>query len=99
MVKDDLTFWLTIANMLCWAICFLWMHQISAKQSSLLAELREQGQRIEELSRNEHDLIKEVHPQVGDIRAGVQEVIDAVRTTSDTVNQIADQSSKDEVAD
>ncbi len=91
MSQDAITFWLTIANMLCWGICFLWMHQISAKQNRFLAELREQGQRIEDLSRTEHELIKEVHPQVGDIKSGVQEVIAAVRTTSDTINQIADQ--------
>jgi hypothetical protein len=30
-----------------------------------MAQLREQGTRIEKLSKDEHDLLKEVHPQFG----------------------------------
>ena len=43
------------------------MGRISAKQNYLMDQLREQGRRIEKLSKVEHDLIKEVHPQVGEI--------------------------------
>jgi len=91
MSRDELTFWMTVTGMLCWGACFLWMQKISAKQNRLMAELREQGQRIEDLSRNEHDLIKEVHPQVGDIKSGVEEVMAAVKNTTDAVNHLADQ--------
>ncbi|MEY2428635.1 MAG: hypothetical protein QOJ40_1520 [Verrucomicrobiota bacterium] len=63
----------------CWAVCFFWMHRISSRQNALLDEIRRQGKTIEQLSRAEHDLIKEVHPQVSDIREGVQEVVAAVR--------------------
>jgi heme exporter protein D len=90
MGRDAITFWLAIAGTLCWFVCFLWMHQISAKQNRMLAELREQAQRIEDLSRSEHELIKEVHPQVGEIMAGVDAVKDAVQSTSEAVSQIAE---------
>ena len=40
----------------------------------MLTELREQTCRIEELSRAEHDLICEVHPQVGEIKETIERV-------------------------
>jgi hypothetical protein len=43
----------------------------------------EQGKRIEKLSRIEHDLIKEVHPQVGEIKEGMEEMIAAVKENSE----------------
>jgi len=46
------------------------MYRISNKQNMLLDQLREQGKRIERLSKIEHDLIKEVHPQVAEIKEG-----------------------------
>src|ERR1035441_2175388 len=51
------------------------MHRISAKQNYLLKQLGEQGKRIERLSKIEHDLIKEVHPQVNEIKEGMEEMI------------------------
>ena len=63
----------------CWGICFGWMYRISAKQNRLLDQLREQGRRIEKLSKIEHDLIKEVHPQVIEIKEGMNEIIAAVK--------------------
>jgi hypothetical protein len=69
-----LAFWLTVVGTACWVVCFIWMHRISSRQESLLHELREQGRRIEELSRVEHDLIREVHPQVEEIRDMVEDV-------------------------
>ena len=84
MTRDELAFWLSVAGMACWGACFLWMHQISAKQNRLLAELREQAARIEALSKTEHDLIKEVHPQVGEIKASMDEVLDAVKQDADS---------------
>jgi predicted transcriptional regulator len=58
------------------------MGRISAKQNKLMDQLREQGRRIEKLSKVEHDLIKEVHPQVGEIKEGMNEVITAVKENS-----------------
>ena len=40
----------------------------------MLTELREQTCRIEDLSRAEHDLIREVHPQVGVIKETIERV-------------------------
>ena len=51
------------------------MHRISTKQNALLDQLRAQGKRIEKLSKIEHDLIKEVHPQVNEIKEGMEEMI------------------------
>jgi hypothetical protein len=79
MDKSTLDFWMTLAGTACWVACFWWMHRISNKQNTLLAQLREQGKRIEKLSRMEHDLIKEVHPQVGEIKEGMQEMMAAVK--------------------
>ncbi len=70
MNKDGCIFLMTVTGTLCWAVCFWWMYRISAKQNFLLAQLRDQNQRIEKMSKVEHDLIKEVHPQVGEIKRG-----------------------------
>ena len=59
------------------------MHRISAKQNYLLDKLREQGKRIENLSKIEHDLIKEVQPQVSEIKEGMNEIIAAARESSE----------------
>ena len=75
MDRNCIAFWMTLVGTVCWGVCFWWMHRISAKQSALLQKLGEQGKRIERLSRIEHDLIKEVHPQVNDIKEGMQEMI------------------------
>ena len=44
----------------------------------MLKELHEMTARIEGLSRAEHDLIRDVHPQVGEIKETVKDVADAV---------------------
>ena len=44
----------------------------------MLEELREMTRRIEKLSQAEHDLISEVHPQVGEIKDHVENVREAV---------------------
>jgi hypothetical protein len=76
MDRELIVYWITIADAFCWAICFFFMYRISSKQSAVLKELRSQAARIEELSREEHALIREVHPRVSDIKAGVEHVID-----------------------
>ena len=74
MDRNDFLFWLNVFSALCWLVCFWWMYRISAKQNALLAKIQDQGKRIEALSKAEHDLIKEVHPQIGDIAAKVDEL-------------------------
>ena len=54
------------------------MHRISSRQDSLLEELHEMATRIEKLSQAEHDLIRDVHPKVGEIKEHVQDVREAV---------------------
>ena len=84
MGKDVFVFWLTIAGTLCWGLCFWWMHRISTKQNFLLDQLREQGKRLEKLSRLEHELIKEVHPQVSEIKEGIDEMMAAVKENTES---------------
>jgi hypothetical protein len=82
MNRSGLSFWMAVAGTACWGVCFWWMRRLSIKQNDLLDQLREQGKRIEKLSRIEHDLIKEVHPQVNEIKEGMEEIIAAVKHNS-----------------
>jgi uncharacterized protein YdeI (YjbR/CyaY-like superfamily) len=75
MDRNLFAFWMTFVGTVCWVVCFWWMYRISAKQNDLLEKLGEQGKRIEKLSKIEHDLIKEVHPQVNEIKEGMEEMI------------------------
>jgi phosphoserine phosphatase len=86
MDRSSLTFWMTVAGTVCWGFCFWWMHRLSKKQNFLLDQLRDQGKRIEKLSRIEHDLIKEVHPQVNEIKEGMEEMIAAVKESSNATS-------------
>jgi hypothetical protein len=69
---------LTWIGLACWLVCFWWMRRISSRQDAMLNELHEMTQRIERLSEAEHDLIREVHPQVGEIKEHVESVKEAV---------------------
>jgi hypothetical protein len=62
----------------CWAVCFWWMHRISSRQDALLEELHQMTARIEKLSEAEHDLIRDVHPQVDEIKEHVEDVKEVV---------------------
>jgi hypothetical protein len=62
----------------CWAVCFWWMHRISSRQDAMLQELHEMTNRIEKLSQAEHDLIRDVHPQVSEIKEHVEDVKEVV---------------------
>jgi uncharacterized protein YdeI (YjbR/CyaY-like superfamily) len=84
MNKDGCLFLMTVVGTVCWAVCFWWMYRISAKQNFLLAQLTDQTKRIEKMSKVEHDLIKEVHPQVGEIKEGMEEMIAAVKENTET---------------
>jgi hypothetical protein len=79
MSRTSLSFWMTLAGTVCWGLCFWWMRRISVKQNFLLDQLRDQGRRIEKLSKIEHDLIKEVHPQVNEIKEGMEEMMAVVK--------------------
>ena len=91
MNENSLAFWMTLAGTICWGVCFWWMYRLSSKQNILLAQLREQGKRIEKLSKIEHDLIKEVHPQVNEIKEGMDEMIAAVKVNSENQQSAAAQ--------
>ena len=69
---------LTWIGLACWGVCFWWMHRISSRQETMLKELHEMTTRIEQLSQTEHDLIREVHPQVTEIKEHVENVVEAV---------------------
>jgi hypothetical protein len=69
---------LTWVGIGCWSVCFWWMHRISSRQDALLEELHEMATRIEKLSQAEHDLIRDVHPKVGEIKERVEDVREAV---------------------
>ncbi|MDB6110379.1 MAG: hypothetical protein JWR69_2129 [Pedosphaera sp.] len=79
MDGNKIVYVLTWIDSLAWIVCFWWMHRISSRQDAMLNQLKDQTRRIERLSKAEHDLIKEVHPQVGEIKEGIQEVVEAVR--------------------
>lgn len=66
---------LTIFGTLCWGVCFYWMKRISDRQDKVMNVLQSQGKRIEKLSKVEHDLIKEVHPQVSEIKESIETVV------------------------
>jgi hypothetical protein len=63
---------------LCWIVCFWWMHRISSRQDAMLEELHAMTTRIERLSQAEHDLIRDVHPQVSEIKEHVEDVREVV---------------------
>ena len=72
--------WLGIG---CWIVCFWWMHRISSRQDAMLKELHEMTRRIERISQAEHELIRDVHPQVGEIKQHVETVKEAVSPDKD----------------
>jgi hypothetical protein len=89
MDKTGFAFWLTLTGTVCWVGCFWWMYRISTKQNAFLDQLRAQGQRIEKLSKVEHDLIKEVHPQVGEIKEGMDAIVAAVNETTESNSPVS----------
>ncbi len=54
------------------------MQRISSRQDAMLEELHEVTTRIEKLSQAGHDLIRDVHPKVGEIKEHVEDVREAV---------------------
>jgi divalent metal cation (Fe/Co/Zn/Cd) transporter len=76
--KMTLTLLLAWIGTACWVVCFWWMHRLSSRQEMMLKELHDVTNRIEKLSKAEHDLIREVHPKVDEIKESVKDVSDAV---------------------
>jgi uncharacterized protein YdeI (YjbR/CyaY-like superfamily) len=72
------------------------MRRLSVKQNDLLDQLREQGKRIEKLSKIEHDLIKEVHPQVNEIKEGMEEMMAVVKENSAASSPVGEKSGFDD---
>jgi hypothetical protein len=67
-----------------WVVCFWWMHRISARQDALLTELRE-------LAQTQQDILREVHPDVGEIKEHVVEEQGAkINEIAKQVTQVAD---------
>ena len=58
---DMLVLALTWVDVVCWIVCFWWMHRISSRQNATLEELHQVTRRIEQVARSEHDLIQDVH--------------------------------------
>jgi hypothetical protein len=93
-MQSSLAFWMTLVGTGCWGICFIWMYRISDKQNRLLDRLTEQGKRIEKFSKIEHDLIKEVHPKVGEIKESMDAVVAAVKENTEGNAVVAAKSKK-----
>ena len=75
---DAMALILSCIGTLCWIVCFWWMHRISSRQDATLEELHEMTARIEKLSRAEHELISDVHPQVNEIKEKVENVREVI---------------------
>ena len=82
MMTND---WITILNFGCWIVCYVWMHRISSRQNAVLDQLSLQAQRIEEISRQEHAILSEVHPNVEAIQKDVGKVSEKVAKVEHTV--------------
>ena len=67
--------WITVVDLGCWCICFWWMHRISTRQSAVLDQLRDQAHRIEKVSKEEHAILTELHPNVEAIQKEVVRVL------------------------
>jgi hypothetical protein len=78
MEQGTIAYWLTWVGTGAWVVCFWWMHRISARQDALLTELRD-------LAKTQHDILREVHPDVGEIKEHV------VEDQETKINQIAEQ--------
>ena len=78
MDHTTIAYWLTWVGTGTWVVCFWWMHRISSRQDALLTELRE-------LSRRQHDILREVRPDVGEIKEHV------VEEQGETIDEIAQQ--------
>lgn len=77
----------TVADIGCWCVCFWWMHRISSRQDAVLEQLARQAHRIEGLSKAEHALLADLHPNVEAIQKGVDEVSEKVARVENTFDE------------
>ena len=84
MDHATITSWLTWVGTGAWVVCFWWMHRISSRQDALLEELKE-------LAKTQHDILREVHPDIGEIKEQVVEQQGSkINEISKQVTQVAD---------
>lgn len=68
-----------VAGVACWPVCFWWMHRISVRQDAVLKQLQEQARRIEEVSKEEHKILQDLHPVVQSIEESVSQPAHGIR--------------------
>jgi len=78
MSEADIGYWLTWLGTVAWGVNFWMIYRISSRQDRLLATLREQSERIAELTQTQHDILQEVHPNVNLIRDAVSDVAEEI---------------------
>lgn len=71
---------ISILDIVCWGVCFWWMHRISARQNAVLEELQQQARSIQELSKEEHEILKELHPTVQKIDETIEQVKESTQS-------------------
>jgi hypothetical protein len=79
MTRSFLNF-VSMVDVVCWGICFWWMHRISERQNAMLEELQQQARSIEELSKEEREILKELHPTVQKIDETVDQVKESTQS-------------------
>jgi len=72
---------ITLVDIVCWGICFWWMHRISSRQDATLKQLQKQARRIEDISEAEHEILSDLHPSVQKIEKGVDEVSEKIEAS------------------
>jgi hypothetical protein len=78
MEHQTIAYVLTWIGTSAWGLCFWWMHRFSARQDALLMELKE-------LPKTQHHILREVHPDVGEINEHV------VENQGEKIEEIAEQ--------
>jgi hypothetical protein len=83
MDQQTIAYGLTWVGTAAWVLCFWWMHRISTRQDALLTELRD-------LAQTQQDILREVHPDVGEIKEHVVEEQGAkINAIAEQVTQVA----------
>jgi hypothetical protein len=84
MDQSAIAYWLTWVGTSAWVICFWWMYRISSRQDTLLMELKE-------LAKTQQDILREVHPDVGEIKEHViEEQGEKMEEITEQVTEVAD---------
>ena len=84
MDHQTIAYVLTWIGTSAWVICFWWMYRISARQDTLLMELKD-------LAKTQHDILREVHPKVGEIKEHVvEEQGEKIEIIAERVTKVAE---------